>query len=127
MAGSGGDRSVAAMTSHPITTRRALAVLAGVAVITAVSLSPVSDEWFFAIALLGPPLTGLAFGLRDGDVPAAALTWALAGLVWLVWDWVANSEDRLFHLVLAAVMAGLVALGALAGRGLRRIPRPQSG
>ena len=47
--------------------------------------------------------------------------------MWLVADWIANAEDRLFHLVLAAVLAGLVALGALAGRGLRRIPRAQSG
>ena len=111
------------MPSHLLTSRRALGIMAGVAAINAVTFSPLGDEWFFAIALVGPLLTGIAFGLRDGDVPAAALAWALTGCCWLVLDWVINGEDRLFHVVLAFVMAGLVALGAAAGRGLRGIAR----
>ena len=116
-------RSVAAMT----TKHRALLALGGAALITAVSFTPFSDSWFFAIALLGPLLTGLAVGLRAADLPAATAAWVLAGLVWLVSDWIAYGEDRVFHLVLMAVMAGLVALGSLAGRGLRRIPRAVAG
>ena len=116
-------RSVAGM----ITKHRALLALGGAAIITALSLSPLSDEWFFVIALIGPLLTGLAVGLRAGDLPVAAAAWFLAGLVMLATDWIAYGEDRIFHLGLATVMAGLVALGALAGRGLRRIPRVVSG
>lgn len=123
MAAPAAGRSVAAMTSQHFTRRRVLLVVAGAALITAVSVSPLSDEWFFAIALLGPLLTGLVVGLRDGDLPVAAATWVVAGLVWLVSDWIAYGEDRVFHLVLAAAMAGIVALGALAGRGMRRVVR----
>ena len=102
-------------------------MLAGAAVINAVTFSPLGDEWFFAIALLGPLLTGLAVGLREGDLPAAAAAWVLTGLCWLVVDWIVNAEDRLFHIVLAIVMGGLVALGGVAGRSLRRVPRTQPG
>ena len=123
MADRGRGRSVAAMTSHHLTSRRALGILAGIAAINAVTFTPLGDEGFFAIVLLGPLLTGIVFGLRDGDVPAAALAWALTGCFWLVLDWAVHDEDQLFHLVLAFVMAGLVALSAAAVRGLRGIAR----
>jgi hypothetical protein len=102
-------------------TRRQVALAAaGLAVINALAFSPLGDQGFFAIALLGPLLTGAAVAVRRGDRRLAALTWFATGLVWLVTDWIVNREDVLFHLVLAFVMWGLVRLGAkIAGAGPR--------
>jgi hypothetical protein len=115
------DRSVAAMTQ--LTSRDATAIVAGAAAVTAITVSPVGDQGFFAIALLGPFLTGLAFGLRHASLRVAVGVWVLCGLGWLVYDWIVNGEDRLFHLVLTAIMAGLVWAGAGLGRLLSRGPR----
>jgi hypothetical protein len=109
------------MTASP---RRALGILAGVAAINAAVFSPLGDEWFFAIVFFGTLLTGLVVGVRHGDTAAAAAAWFATGIFWLVLDWAINQEDRLFHLVLAFLMAGLVYLGALAGRGLGHRRQP---
>jgi hypothetical protein len=113
-------RSVADM-SNSITPKRCGTLLAGVAAINAIVFSPLGDEWFFAIALLGPIATGLVVSVRRGDTYLAATTWATCGLLWLVLDWIINQEDVAFHAVLAAVMAALVALGTGIVRIARRI------
>jgi hypothetical protein len=106
-----------------LTLKRSGLVLAGVAAINALVFSPLGDQGFIAIALLGPIATGIAVGLARGDVRLAAAAWAATGVSWLVGDWIVNNEDVAFHAVLALVMAGLVALGALIGQAVRRIVR----
>ena len=112
--------SVAGM-SNSITYKRSGILLAGVAAVNAIVFSPLGDDWFFAIALLGPIAHGIAVGVRHGDTRLAAATWAACGLFWLVFDWIVNQEDVAFHAVLALVMAGLAALGAGIVRAARRI------
>jgi hypothetical protein len=113
-------RSVADMSTS-ITPKRCALLLAGVAAINAVVFSPLGDEWFFAIALLGPIATGIVVAVRRGDLVLAAATWAASGLFWLVLDWSINQEDVAFHAVLAVVMAALVLLGAGIVAAARRI------
>ena len=91
------------------------------AAINAVVFSPLGDEWFFAIALIGPLLTGAVVSMLRADVRLAEITWAACGLCWLVLDYAINQEDVLFHLVMSVVMAGLVALGAALTRGAQRV------
>ena len=112
--------SVADM-SNSITPKRCGTLLAGVAAINAIVFSPLGDEWFFAIALLGPIATGTVVAVRRADTQLAATIWATCGLVWLVLDWIINQEDVAFHAVLALVMAALVVLGAGIVRVVRRI------
>jgi hypothetical protein len=107
--------------SNSITLKRSGILLAGVAAINAIVFSPLGDESFFAIVLLGPIATGIMVGVRHGDTRLAAATWAASGLFWLVLDWIINHEDVAFHAVLALVMAALVALGAAIVRAARRI------
>jgi hypothetical protein len=131
MAHEPGILSVADMFNS-ITTKRSGMVLAGIAAINAIVFSPLGDEWFFAIVLLGPMAHGIAVGVRHGDTRLAAATWAASGLCWLVLDWIINQEDVAFHAVLALVMAGLVATGAGIVRAARRIastarPRAMTG
>ena len=113
-------RSVADMSTS-ITPKRCALLLAGLAAINAIVFSPLGDEWFFAIALLGPIATGIVVAVRRGDAPLAATTWAASGLFWLVLDWIIHQEDVAFHAVLAVVMAALVWLGAGIVGGARRI------
>lgn len=114
--------SVTSMSNS--TTLKRLAIgLAGAAAINAIVFSPLGDDWFFAIALLGPISSGIVVGFMRGDTRLAAATWAATGLFWLVLDWIINQEDVAFHAVLALVMAGLVTLGAGFGRATRRIVR----
>jgi hypothetical protein len=112
--------SVADM-SNSISLKRCGLLLAGVAAINAIVFSPLGDEWFFAIVLLGPIATGIMVGGRHGDTRLAAATWAASGLFWLVLDWIINQEDVAFHAVLALVMAGLVTLGTAIVRAAHRI------
>jgi hypothetical protein len=111
--------SVAGM-HNSITLKRCGKLLAGVAAVNALVFSPLGDEWFFAIALLGPIATGIVVGLWDGDTRLAAAAWAASGLLWLALDWIINQEDVAFHAVLAVVMAGLVGLGASIAHSARR-------
>jgi hypothetical protein len=113
-------RSVAGM-SNSITLKRCGMLLAGVAAINAIVFSPLGDEGFIAIVLVGPIVTGIVVGMRHGDTRLAAATWAVSGLCWLVLDWVINQEDVIFHAASAVVMAGLVMLGAGIVHGARRI------
>jgi hypothetical protein len=105
-----------------ITSRTTAGVVAGALLILAVGASPIGDSapGFFLLILIAPPVSGLVAAARGRAWTPVAATWALSGLLMLVTDWVVNGEDQLFHLVLAAWMAGLVALGAAAGRRLRR-------
>ncbi len=99
--------------------RTALAVIAGAVAILGVTASPAGDEGTPLIVLLGPIVTGaIAARLRRPWTPVAA-AWALSGFLMLVLDWILNGEDQIFHVVLAAVMAALTALGAALG-GFRR-------
>ena len=111
--------SVAGM-HNSITLKRCGILLAGVAAINALVFSPLGDEWFFAIALLGPIATGIVVGVWHGDTRLAAAAWAASGLLWLALDWIINQEDVAFHAVLGLVMAGLVGLGASIVRSTRR-------
>jgi hypothetical protein len=120
MARTRGARSVADMSTS-ITPKRCALLLAGVAAINAVVFSPLGDEWFFAIALLGPIATGIVVAVRRGDTVLAATTWAASGLLWLLLDWIIHQEDVAFHAVLAVVMAALVWLGAGIVAATRRI------
>ena len=85
--------------SNSTTLKRLAIGLAGVAAINAIVFSPLGDEGFFAIALLGPIATGIVVGLTRGDTRLAAATWAATGLTWLVLDWIINQEDVAFHAV----------------------------
>jgi predicted transporter len=107
--------------SNTITPQRFGVLLAGVAVVNALVFSPLGDEWFFAIVLLGPIAHGIAVAIRHGDTRLASATWIACGIFWLVLDWAVNREDVAFHAVLALVMAGLVALGAGIVRAARRV------
>jgi hypothetical protein len=120
MAHERGVHSVADMLNS-ITSKPSGMLLAGFAAINAIVFSPLGDEWFFAIVLLGPIAHGIAVGVRHGDTRLAAATWAACGLSWLVLDWIINREDVAFHAILALVMAALVALGAGIVRAARRI------
>ena len=117
------DRRVHSVTamSNSTTPKRLAIGLAGVAAINAIVFSPLGDEGFFAIALLGPIATGIVVGLMRGDTRLAAATWAATGLTWLVLDWIIHHEDVAFHAVSALVMASLVALGAAFAHAARRI------
>jgi hypothetical protein len=106
---------------NSITLKRFGLLLAGLAAINAIVFSPLGDEWFFAIVLIGPIATGIIAEVRRSDTKLAAATWAASGLFWLVLDWIINREDVAFHAVLALLMAGLVALGTGIARGARRI------
>jgi hypothetical protein len=114
-------RSVAGMfnTSSISTTdvpRNAAFVVVGALIINALVFSPLGDEWFFAIALLGPLVTGFVAGARGQTWRPVAAAWALSGAFWLVIDWMINNEDQIFHIVLAVLMVALTALGARIAR-----------
>jgi hypothetical protein len=112
--------SVTAM-SNSITHKRLAIGLAGATAINAIVFSPLGDEGFFAIALLGPIASGIVVGLMRGDTRLTAATWAATGLFWLILDWIIHQEDVAFHAVLALIMAGLVALGASIARAAHAI------
>jgi hypothetical protein len=91
--------------------------------ISGLLFSPAGDQAFFAIVLLGPLASGLvatALG-RDWRTPAAA--WALVGVVMLAYDWIANDEDKAFHVLLTVAMVILVLGGAMVARAVRRLRR----
>ena len=75
------------------------------------------DELFFPIVLAGPPIVGaVAASIGISRAPVIAL-WVAFGLTMLVFDWVVNQEDRVFHVVLTVVMTLL----AMAGYGVVRL------
>ena len=104
--------------SNPDAPRNAAVVLAGALIINALVFSPLGDEWFFAIALLGPLVTGLVAAACRQNWRLVAAAWALSGTFWLAIDWILNNEDQAFHIVLALLMVALTALGAGIGRVL---------
>ena len=99
-------------------TRRAAYVGLGAALIFTLILFEPAGNLEFAIVLLGPLLTGIVMRLRGWPWKLGAAAWGLNGLAMLSYDWIINSEDRAFHLVLTLVMVALVALGAAIARGL---------
>ena len=100
--------------------RRTLLILAGAVAICGVAASPLGDQGFPLIVLLGPLATGAAAARRRRSWRPAAACWGLSGLLMLVVDWIVTGEDEMEELVLAALMAGLTALGAQLGRLGRR-------
>jgi hypothetical protein len=94
--------------------------LAAAAIFTLILFEP-TGNLEFAIVLLGPLLTGIVMRLRAWPWKLGAAAWAVNGLAMLSYDWIINSEDRAYHVVLTLVMAALVALGAAIGRGVLRV------
>jgi hypothetical protein len=69
------------------------------------------DALFFPVVLAGPPIVGaVAASIGLSRAPVVAL-WVGYGLTMLVFDWVVNQEDQVFHLVLTVVMALLALAG----------------
>jgi hypothetical protein len=95
----------------------AYVVLVAAAIFTLLLFEP-TGNLEFAIVLLGPLLTGIVMRFRGWPWKLGAAAWGLNGLVMLSYDWIINSEDRAFHIVLTLVMVGLVSLGAAIGRTL---------
>jgi hypothetical protein len=91
--------------------------LAAAAIFTLLLFEP-TGNLEFAIVLLGPLLTGLVMRRCGWPWRLGAAAWGLNGLVMLSYDWIINSEDRIFHVVLTLVMVGLVALGAAIGQAI---------
>jgi hypothetical protein len=113
--------------SHPDAPKNATLIVLGALIINALVFSPLGDEWFFAIALLGPLLSGFVAGVRSDGWRLVAAAWALSGLFWFVLDWAVNNEDQIFHLVLALLMVALTALGAQIGRLVLALTRKLNG
>jgi hypothetical protein len=107
----------------------AYVVLAAAAIFTLILFEP-TGNLEFAVVLLGPLLTGLIMRLRGWPWKLGAAAWGLNGVTMLSYDWIINSEDRAFHIVLTVVMVALVALGARLGRAIAsarlRPARPKS-
>jgi hypothetical protein len=99
----------------------ALGALAVTAASAVVEVSPGQDVTFPLFMLGAPLLTGAVLAGRGHRWQAGAAAWALAALVWLVFDWAINHEDVAFHAVVAVAFIGLVALGAALTRGARRL------
>ena len=78
---------------------------------------------YFLLVLLGPLATGVVFGYLRRPWLLAAATWALAGILSLLTDWIFLNEDQVFHLALTIVMVILVAIGTAIGWGIRRLLR----
>jgi hypothetical protein len=81
--------------------------------------------WLLLI-LLGPLATGVVFGYLRKPWLLAAATWALAGILSLLTDWVFLNEDQVFHLAQTIVMVILVAMGTAIGWGIRRLLRGET-
>jgi hypothetical protein len=81
--------------------------------------------WLLLI-LLGPLATGVVFGYLRKPWLLAAATWALAGILSLLTDWIFLNEDQVFHLAQTIVMVIVVAIGTAIGRGIRRLLRGET-
>ena len=53
---------------------------------------------YFLLVLFGPLATGVVFGYLRKPWLLAAATWALAGILSLITDWIFLNEDQVFHL-----------------------------
>lgn len=86
------------------------------------------DPLFIPFVLAGPPISGAVAASRGVSYRWPAVAWAVAGGGMVVSDWLINSEDVAFHLVLTVFMvavsslAALVAAAVLRRRRTRRIP-----
>lgn len=69
------------------------------------------DAVYFLLLLLGPLVTGVLLGWRDGRRSTAVGLWLAAGLVLLAYDAVVNREDVVFHLATTGITT-LLAWGA---------------
>jgi hypothetical protein len=104
----------------------ALIVVAAIAIevlVNVMDLVPSSGSAYVLLVLLGPLATGLVFGYLRKPWLLAAATWALAGILSLLTDWIILNDDVVFHLALTIVMVILVAIGTAIGWGLRRFLR----
>jgi hypothetical protein len=103
-----------------------LIVVAAIAIevlVNVMDLVPSSGSAYVLLVLLGPLATGLVFGYLRKPWLLAAATWALAGILSLLTDWIILNDDVVFHLALTIVMVILVAIGTAIGWGLRRLLR----
>lgn len=118
---------------QPTNIRRSAAILAGAVAIQALVLTPPVNDGgvlYPIIVLLGPIASGaIAQLLGRGWRPLAA-TWALAGAVMAIDDWLlagafqVDASNQAFHAVLAVLMAALAAVGAAIARLRYRDQKP---
>jgi hypothetical protein len=104
----------------------ALIVVAAIAIevlVNVLDLVPSSGGAYVLLVLLGPLATGLVFGYLRKPWLLAAGTWALAGILSLLTDWIILNDDVVFHLALTIVMLILVAIGTAIGWGIWRLLR----
>lgn len=101
---------------HSNRLRDAAFVVVGAIAIFALNFIPPFDNALPPIVLFGPLLTGIVMRLRSWPWKLGAASWALMGVISLVWDWVLYDEDKAFHVVLTIMVAALVAVGAAIGR-----------
>lgn len=78
------------------------------------------DALFFPIVLAGPPIAGAVAASRGIALAPVLALWVGFGLTMLVFDWVVNQEDQVFHIVLTAIMSLLAVAGHAAVRALLR-------
>ena len=112
---------------HHITFRRAAAVTAGAVAVQALVLTPPVNNGgavYPIIVLLGPLASGIAAQAFNRPWRPVAATWALAGVVMFIDDWLLATGNQGFHLVLAMLMAALTALGAGLVRLIYRMHHP---
>ena len=93
-----------------------IAVIAG-AVIGALAWV---DPIFVPLVLAGPPISGALAAGKGIAFRWVATAWVVAGISMLVSDWVLNTEDRVFHVAITAIMVTLAAIGWGTVRVVRR-------
>lgn len=98
-----------------ITIRRAAVVGAGAVAVQALVLTPPVNDGgvlYPIIVLLGPLASGIVAESVGRSWRPVAVSWALAGIVMFIDDWLLATGNQGFHLLLAILMAALTALGA---------------
>lgn len=98
-----------------ITIRRAAVVGAGAVAVQALVLTPPVNDGgvlYPIIVLLAPLASGIVAESIGRSWRPVAVSWALAGIVMFIDDWLLATGNQGFHLLLAILMATLTALGA---------------
>jgi hypothetical protein len=81
------------------------------------------DPIFVPLVLAGPPISGALAAGKGIAFRWVATAWVVAGISMLVSDWVLNTEDRVFHVAITAIMVALASIGW----GTVRVVRRRSG
>jgi hypothetical protein len=96
-----------------------IAVIAGAVICALAWVDPI----FVPLVLAGPPISGALAAGKGIAFRWVATAWVVAGISMLVSDWVLNTEDRVFHVAITAIMVALAAIGW----GTVRVVRRRSG